>query len=309
MSGKHHSCCYGCCSVVDLPPCCGTLVRSAPGCLLEHAGDRCCLLRSWKADARRALVRSALVGGYWQITPLDITKPEVRSSRSLWDRTLTSPRDEGATTSADGARHGYVIGPIGMRLLERTVDLGRDGGYLIVVAGETAVAGGAVPFILAPLTGLTSCPALSPPASGKYPGTRAPTFSPATSARRAVPAACVGRDVLRGRDGGTALPRLADLGLPLDSLPWLGVEKIRTGVVDRRHGTLLRSVGDRAASRGVSSAINHRLKSHLVRSTFGGWRTDPIEGSRRLRANAADIALQGAAMRHYLDDQMIPAER
>jgi hypothetical protein len=31
---------------------------------------------------------------------------------------------------------------------------------------------------------------------------------------------CVGRDVSRGRDGGTALPRLADLGLPLDSPPW-----------------------------------------------------------------------------------------
>jgi hypothetical protein len=79
-----------------------------------------------------------LSGWYWQITPLDITKPEIRSSRSLWDRTLTSPRDEGAATSADGARHGYVIGPIGqrLRLLERTVDLGQDGGYLIVVAGD-----------------------------------------------------------------------------------------------------------------------------------------------------------------------------
>jgi hypothetical protein len=79
-----------------------------------------------------------LSGWYWQMTPLDIAKPEVRSSRSLWDRTLTPLRDEGATTSADGARHGYVIGPIGqrLRLLERTVDLGQDGRYLIVVAGD-----------------------------------------------------------------------------------------------------------------------------------------------------------------------------
>jgi hypothetical protein len=79
-----------------------------------------------------------LSGWYWQITPLDIANPEVRSSRSLWDRTLTPLRDEGATTSADGARHGYVIGPLGrrLRLLERTVDLGQDGRYLVVVAGD-----------------------------------------------------------------------------------------------------------------------------------------------------------------------------
>jgi hypothetical protein len=78
-----------------------------------------------------------LSGWYWQITPLDIAKPEARSSRSLWDRTLTPLRDEGATTSAEGPRHGYAIGPIGqrLRLLERTVDLGQDGRYLIVIAG------------------------------------------------------------------------------------------------------------------------------------------------------------------------------
>jgi hypothetical protein len=67
-----------------------------------------------------------------------VAKPEVRSSRSLWDTTLTRPRDEDATTSADGARHGYAIGPEEqrLRLIERTVDLGEDGRYLIVVAGD-----------------------------------------------------------------------------------------------------------------------------------------------------------------------------
>jgi hypothetical protein len=77
-----------------------------------------------------------LSGWYWQITTLDMAKPEVRSSRSLWNRTLTPLRDEGTTTSVDGARHGYVIGPIGqrLRLLERTVNLGQDGRYQIVVA-------------------------------------------------------------------------------------------------------------------------------------------------------------------------------
>jgi hypothetical protein len=79
-----------------------------------------------------------LSGWYWQITGLDVAKPEVRSSRSLWDTTLTRLRDEDATTSADGARHGYAIGPERqrLRLIERTVDLGEDGRYLIVVAGD-----------------------------------------------------------------------------------------------------------------------------------------------------------------------------
>jgi signal transduction histidine kinase len=79
-----------------------------------------------------------LSGWYWQITTLDAGKPEVRSSRSLWDTTLTHLRDEEATISADGVRHGYAIGPEEqrLRLLERTVDLGEDGRYLIVVAGD-----------------------------------------------------------------------------------------------------------------------------------------------------------------------------
>src|SRR5215470_5342526 len=80
----------------------------------------------------------ALSGWYWQITALEAGKPDVRSSRSLWDTGLPRLRDEDATTSPDGARHGYAIGPEEqrLRLLERTVDLGEDGRYLIVVAGD-----------------------------------------------------------------------------------------------------------------------------------------------------------------------------
>ncbi|HMA72237.1 MAG TPA: ATP-binding protein [Xanthobacteraceae bacterium] len=79
-----------------------------------------------------------LSGWYWQITPLDAAKPEVRSSRSLWDTGLNRLRDEDATTSPDGTRRGYAIGPEDqrLRLLERTVDLGEDGRYLLVVAGD-----------------------------------------------------------------------------------------------------------------------------------------------------------------------------
>ena len=79
-----------------------------------------------------------LSGWYWQITPLDAAKPEIRSSRSLWDTGLTRLRDDDTTTSPDGTRRGYAPGPEEqrLRLLERTVDLGDDGRYLIVVAGD-----------------------------------------------------------------------------------------------------------------------------------------------------------------------------
>jgi hypothetical protein len=53
----------------------------------------------------------------------------------------------------------------------------------------------------------------------------------------------------------------ADLGLPLDSLSWLVVEKIRTWVFDRSHGHVLRSAGHAADSRGFGKSINYRLKT------------------------------------------------
>jgi hypothetical protein len=81
-----------------------------------------------------------LSGWYWQVTALDVSKPESRSSRWLWDTRLTRLRDEDATTSPGGARHGHAIGPEQhrLRLLERTVDLHDDGRYLIAVAGDVS---------------------------------------------------------------------------------------------------------------------------------------------------------------------------
>jgi signal transduction histidine kinase len=78
-----------------------------------------------------------LSGWYWQITRLGAAKPDVRSSRSLWDNELPKLASD-AATSTDGTRRGYVSGPDEQRLrmLERTVDLGEDGRYLIVVAGD-----------------------------------------------------------------------------------------------------------------------------------------------------------------------------
>ncbi len=81
-----------------------------------------------------------LSGWYWQVTRLDPHKPEVRSSRSLWDSAL--PRLEGGKipTDAGGSRVGYVQGPENQRLrmFERTIDLGEEGRYLIAVAGDAA---------------------------------------------------------------------------------------------------------------------------------------------------------------------------
>jgi hypothetical protein len=79
-----------------------------------------------------------LSGWYWQITALDVSKPDIRSSRSLWDTALARLNDEDVTASPDGARRGYAIGPVRqrLRLLERTVDLGDNARYLIAVAGD-----------------------------------------------------------------------------------------------------------------------------------------------------------------------------
>src|SRR5580692_4267440 len=90
----------------------------------EQSGDR------GAPSLGEPLFELPLSGWYWQITPLGLAKPEIRSSRSLCD--------DDATASPDGTRRGYASGPEEqrLRLLERTVDLGDDGRYLIVVAGD-----------------------------------------------------------------------------------------------------------------------------------------------------------------------------
>ena len=81
-----------------------------------------------------------LSGWYWQVTRVDPGKAEVRSSRSLWDGGLPHLRDQGIPGSADGSRAGYVGGPEDqrLRLVERNVDLGDEGHYLVAVAGDAA---------------------------------------------------------------------------------------------------------------------------------------------------------------------------
>jgi signal transduction histidine kinase len=80
-----------------------------------------------------------LSGWYWQVTRLDTQKPEVHSSRSLWDSALPRLASDG-TTPATEARQGYATGPEDqeLRLVERNIDLGDDGRYLIEVAGDAS---------------------------------------------------------------------------------------------------------------------------------------------------------------------------
>ena len=80
-----------------------------------------------------------LSGWYWQVTRLDAKTPEVHSSRSLWDASLPRLPDEKSSPDAE-YRQGYAKGPEDqeLRLVERDIDLGTDGRYLIAVAGDAS---------------------------------------------------------------------------------------------------------------------------------------------------------------------------
>ena len=80
-----------------------------------------------------------LSGWYWQVVRTD-EKGETRASRSLWDKKLPKLEDQGAELTAAGIRLGYVDGPEGqsLRVVERPVDLGADGRFLVSVAGDAS---------------------------------------------------------------------------------------------------------------------------------------------------------------------------
>ena len=81
-----------------------------------------------------------LSGWYWQVTRLDHAKPEATSSRSLWDRGLPHLADQHVAADSDGSRKSYVQGPEDqrLRLVEREVDLGDEGNFLVAVGGDAA---------------------------------------------------------------------------------------------------------------------------------------------------------------------------
>jgi signal transduction histidine kinase len=80
-----------------------------------------------------------LSGWYWQVTRLDTKTPEVHSSRSLWDSNLPRLLDANSAAGSE-YRQGYAQGPEDqdLRMVERNVDLGSDGRYLIAVAGDAS---------------------------------------------------------------------------------------------------------------------------------------------------------------------------
>jgi signal transduction histidine kinase len=87
-------------------------------------------------DPQFELARS---GWYWQITRLDSATPDIKSSRSLFAAQL--PRLDAAAGRADSGvvRSGYVTGPDerSLRMIERVIDAGDEGRYLIQVAGNS----------------------------------------------------------------------------------------------------------------------------------------------------------------------------
>src|SRR5215472_12485622 len=100
----------------------------------EQAADR------FPQSLGEPLFELPLSGWYWQVTRLDQTKPEVRTSRSLWDAALPRLDNLNVAAGPGGSRQGYVQGPADQRLrmVERTIDLGEDGRFVVGVAGDAA---------------------------------------------------------------------------------------------------------------------------------------------------------------------------
>jgi signal transduction histidine kinase len=76
-------------------------------------------------------------GWYWQIVRIDRGRREYRASRSLFDGRLEPLGADIMPSGPTRSREGYGEGPSGQRLriVERTIDLGEDGEFVVVVAG------------------------------------------------------------------------------------------------------------------------------------------------------------------------------
>jgi signal transduction histidine kinase len=78
-------------------------------------------------------------GWYWQVTRLDQPESAIKSSRSLFAARLPHLSDAGVPAGPGGARRGYVKGPDDqiLRMVERIIDTGDQGIYLVQVAATT----------------------------------------------------------------------------------------------------------------------------------------------------------------------------
>ncbi|QZO02250.1 sensor histidine kinase [Chenggangzhangella methanolivorans] len=79
-----------------------------------------------------------LSGWYWQITRIDRDPPEATTSKSLFEEQLPRLGASGADGQAS-VREGYAAGPEGrrLRIVERIIDLGQDGRYLISIGAAS----------------------------------------------------------------------------------------------------------------------------------------------------------------------------
>lgn len=85
------------------------------------------------------LFEQALSGWYWQIARIGGGNIEIKSSRSTPENGLTSLTDPAEAENHGGFNEGYQSGPEGQRLrvVQRIVDLGEDGRFLVAVAGDS----------------------------------------------------------------------------------------------------------------------------------------------------------------------------
>ncbi len=78
-------------------------------------------------------------GWYWQVTRMDDAAHEIKASRSLFAEKLPKLADLGVPAGVGGSRRGDARGPDGrrLRIVERVIDAGDMGIYLIQVAATT----------------------------------------------------------------------------------------------------------------------------------------------------------------------------
>ncbi|GGH13975.1 ATPase [Alsobacter metallidurans] len=81
-----------------------------------------------------------LSGWYWQITRIDHEPAEIKGSTSLFGGRLLSLAASNVKARAGELREGYATGPDErrLRMVERVIDLGEDGKFLIQVAADSA---------------------------------------------------------------------------------------------------------------------------------------------------------------------------
>lgn len=85
------------------------------------------------------LFEQSLSGWYWQIARISGGNLETKGSRSMPDGGLPGLSDPTEAEKHGGFSEGYMGGPDGQRLrfVQRIVDLGDDGRYVVAVAGDS----------------------------------------------------------------------------------------------------------------------------------------------------------------------------